>query len=1091
MTKRLQAIRVARLLGLTACLALLMGGLRAQTTVSGKVTDAESRSPIAGATVTVKGTANAVATDDQGNFKISVTEAQRVLVVSSNGYLSREVNASSGTVNVSLETDVKALQSVVVTGYTAQRKKDITGAVAVVSAKELTSTPTASVTQMLQGKAAGVVVGNDNSPGGGTMVRIRGFGTINNNSPLYVIDGVPTQGTLNNINPYDIESMQVLKDASAASIYGARAANGVVIITTKKGKSGDPKITFDFFAGTQRPGRLLEMLNAEELGKYLFKAEVGAGRSPWVTSPSAQYRFDQNGGVTMADYIYPNIFGTLPSNVTYTNDITDPALGTTKFNINMANKAGTDWQDVIFDPAPMSNYQLGASGGTAKARYAFSANYYKQDGILRFTDYERFSVRANTEFTQGRFTVGENLTVSYDERVGITNNQESNPIMLAWRIHPIIPVFDITGGPPALGGTNTSPWNGFGGPRGVNLGNATNPLAELYRAKDNKSISTNIFGNAYAEVAITRNLKARTSIGVEYTNGNRSEYFMRNIEAAEARNTNTLNVFNQMSNSWTWYNTLNYNKTFREDHDVNVLVGTEAVATYFFGFQASRSGFAFDDIDYRYLNAGSVAGLSNAGAGAIRTRLFSQFAKFNYGYKNLLLADFTIRRDGSSRFSSSNRWGIFPAGSIGLRLSELKPFSQLGWMDDFKVRAGWGRTGNQLIPNVYNAFTLYEPNPSNNGYDINGTGTSIVPGFDLTQFGNPNGKWETSTSLNLGFDATLFKNRFEVVFDWYTRTTSDMLAQVAVPRAQGVATLPFTNIGEMRNRGVDLNLSWRDNAMNGKLRYNVGFNISHYRNEVLKLNNDPNATLFGFTTRLPSITATRRGYPIASFFGYFVDGILNAQTAATAAKFGTYTREGVFNFRDVSGPNGTPDGIITAADRAIMGNPHPDFTYGINLSVGYKNFDLEVFANGSQGNEIFNYVRYWTDFNVFQGNRSKRMLYESYGESQNPILPRLNASDATSQQVSSYFIEDGSYLRLRNVQLTYTIPTKWASKLLMSSCQIYVQGQNILTLTKYTGLDPDINLRTSGNDNQDFHMGIDEGAYPMAKSFLFGLRVKF
>jgi hypothetical protein len=318
-----------------------------------------------------------------------------------------------------------------------------------------------------------------------------------------------------------------------------------------------------------------------------------------------------------------------------------------------------------------------------------------------------------------------------------------------------------------------------------------------------------------------------------------------------------------------------------------------------------------------------------------------------------------------------------------------------------------------------------------------------------------------------------------------------MLAQVAVPRAQGVATLPFTNIGEMRNRGVDLNLNWRDNAMNGKLRYNVGFNISHYRNEVLKLNNDPNATLFGFTTRLPSITATRRGYPIASFFGYFVDGILNAQTAATAAKFGTYTREGVFNFRDVSGPNGTPDGIITAADRAIMGNPHPDFTYGINLSVGYKNFDLEVFANGSQGNEIFNYVRYWTDFNVFQGNRSKRMLYESYGESQNPILPRLNASDATSQQVSSYFIEDGSYLRLRNVQLTYTIPTKWASKLLMSSCQIYVQGQNILTLTKYTGLDPDINLRTSGNDNQDFHMGIDEGAYPMAKSFLFGLRVKF
>lgn len=1091
MIRLLQAKGAARLLSLIVFLTMLVGAVQAQMTVSGKVTDAETRGPIAGATVTVKGTANAVATDEQGNFKLTLTGGQTVLVISSNGYLSREVNGAAGNVSVTLDTDVKALQSVIVTGYTSQRKKDITGAVAVVSAKDLTSTPTASVTQMLQGKAAGVVVGNDNSPGGGTMVRIRGFGTINNNSPLYVIDGVPTQGTLNNINPYDIESMQVLKDASAASIYGARAANGVVIITTKKGKSGEPKISFDFYTGTQRPGKLLDLLNAEELGKYLFKAEVGAGRSPWVNSPSAQYRFTQNGGVTMADYIYPNVFGALPSNVVYTNDITDAALGTTKFNINKANKDGTDWQDVIFDPAPMSNYQISASGGSSKAKYAFSANYFNQEGILRYTNYDRFSIRANTEFTQGKLTMGENLTVSYDSRVGITNNQESNPIMLAWRVHPIIPVFDITGGPPALGGTNLSPWNGFGGPRGQNLGNATNPFAELYRAKDNKTITTNIFGNAFAEYAILSNLKARTSIGVEYTNGNRSEYFMRNIEAAEARNTNTLNVFNQFSNSWTWYNTLNYSKTIGEDHDFNVLAGTEAVATYFFGFQASRSGFGFDDVDYRYLNAGSPGGLSNAGSGAIRTRLFSQFAKVNYGYKNLLLADFTIRRDGSSRFSESNRWGIFPAGSLGIRLTELQPFSKLDWMDDLKVRAGWGRTGNQNIPNVYNAFTLFEANPATNGYDINGTGTSIVPGFDLTQFGNANGKWETSTSLNIGFDATLLRNRLELVFDWYTRTTTDMLAQIAVPRAQGVATLPFTNIGEMNNKGLDLNINWRDNALNGKLRYSVGFNISHYRNEVIKLNNDPNATLFGFTTRLPSITATRRGQPIASFFGLYADGILNAQNAATAAKLGTYTREGVFNFRDVSGPDGKPDGIISALDRDFMGNPHPDFIYGINLSAGYKNFDLEIFANGSQGNEIFNYVRYWTDFNVFQGNRSKRMLYEAYGETSNPKLPRLNASDATSQQVSSYFIEDGSYLRLRNVQLTYTIPTKFATKLQMSSCQIYLQGQNILTLTKYTGLDPDINLRTSGNDNQDFHMGIDEGAYPMAKSFLFGLRVKF
>jgi len=1077
----------ARLFSITVFFTLLSGFAVAQRTITGKVTDAESKAPLSGVSVVVSGTTKGAATDAQGTFKIDLDANQKTIVLSFNGYESRTVVVgNSSVISVEMDVDVKALQSVVVTGYTSQRKKDITGAVAVVSAKELTATPAASVTQMLQGKASGVVVGNDNSPGGGTMVRIRGFGTINNNSPLYVIDGVPTQGTLNNINPYDIESMQVLKDASAASIYGARAANGVVIITTKRGKSGDPKITFDYYTGQQAPGKFLDLLNAEELGQYLFKADVGAGKSPWIASPSVQYKFDQSGRITMADYIYPNIFGSLPSNFTYTNDITDPQLGVSKFNINKANKAGTDWYDAIFDPAPISNYQIGASGGTNKAKYAFSGNYFKQDGILRFTNYERFSVRANTEFTQGKFTVGQNLTVSYDERVGIANNNEGNPISLAYRIHPIIPIFDITGGPAYFGGNNTSPYLGFGGPRGVNLGNATNPLAELYRAKDNVTKSTNIFGNAFGEYAINKNLKARTSFGLEYTNANRSEYFMRNIEASEARNTNTLNMFNNYSSAWTWYNTLTYNKTFADDHDVNVLIGTEAVSTYGLGFSASRSGFSFDDIDYRYLNAGSASGLANAGSGAVRTRLFSQFAKVNYGYKNLLLADFTIRRDGSSRFSEANRYGVFPAGSVGIRLSELKPISNISWISDLKARAGWGKTGNQLIPNVYNAYTLFVANPATNGYDINGSGNAVVAGFDLGQFGNPNGKWETSTSFNIGLDASLLNNKLEVVFDWYTRTTSDMLAQIAVPRAQGQGTLPFTNIGEMRNRGVDLNLNWTDKALNGQLRYSIGFNISHYKNEVLKLNNDPNATVFGFTTRLPSITATRRGYPIASFYGYFVDGILNAQQAASAPKFGTYTREGVFNFRDIN-----KDGVITAADRDFVGNPHPDFTYGINLSAGYKSFDLAIFAQGVQGNEIFNYVRYWTDFNVFQGNRSKRMLYESYGNSNNPKLPRLNSGDASSQQVSSYFLEDGSYLRLRNIQLTYTIPNALVKKLGLSGLQLYVQGQNILTLTKYTGLDPDINLRTSGNDNQDIHMGIDEGAYPVSKSYLFGVRVKF
>ena len=928
MTKQLHLPKLGRLLLTTVFLTCLVGFAVAPRTVSGKVTDAETRAPLGGVSVLAKGSTNGTATDAEGNFKIELKAGQNVLTFSFNGYVSRDV-AASASMNVALDVDVKALQSVVVTGYTSQRKKDITGAVAVVDAKQLTATPAASVTQMLQGKASGVIVGNDNSPGGGTMVRIRGFGTINNNSPLYVIDGVPTQGTLNQINPYDIESMQVLKDASAASIYGARAANGVVIITTKRGKSGDPKINFDYYTGTQVPGKMLDLLDTQEYAKWLFKSEVGAGRTPWVSSPSAQFRYDQSGNVTVADYINPAVYGTtLPAGYEYTNDISDPAFLKTKFNFMMANKKGTDWQDVIYDPAPISNYQVGASGGTKNAKYSFSANAFNQDGILRFTNYKRYSVRANTEFTYGKLTVGENFTFSYDRRKGISNNTE-NEILLAVRIQPIIPVFDVTGGPKALGGTNTSDWNGFGGPRGPNLGNATNPLAELYRAKDNYTYGTHMFGNSFAEYAITKNLKARSSMGIEYNNFNTSAFFMRQIEAAEPRNTNSLTVSNSFDNSWTWYNTLNYNTTIKDNHDINVLAGTEAVATYAFGFDASRSTFAFNDIDYRYLNAGSAAGLANSGGGATRTRLFSQFAKVNYAFKNLLLADFTVRRDGSSRFSSAYRYGVFPAGSLGIRLTELKALSKLSWLDDLKARAGWGKTGNQLIPNVYNAYTLYASDPANNGYDIAGTGSSVSGGFDLTQFGNPNGRWETTTSANVGFDASMFNSKLDVVFDWYTRTTSDMLAQIAIPRAQGIGTIPYTNIGTMRNRGVDLTIDWKDKAMGGKLRYSAGLTFTHYKNEVIKLNNDPNATLFGFTTRIPSITATKKGYPIASFYGFWQDGLVTANNAASVPKYGSYTKEGSFNFRDVNG-----DGVITAADRTILGNPHPDFIFGLNLSAG-------------------------------------------------------------------------------------------------------------------------------------------------------------
>ena len=1054
--------------------------------ITGSVQDAKGGG-IPGVSVAVKGTTTGTTTDGNGAYSITVKTNNAELVFSSVGYVSKTTSvANRSTINIVLDEDVSQLSEIVVTGYTSQRKKDITGAVSVVSAKELTAVPSASVTQMLQGRASGVTVGNDNSPGGGTMVRVRGFGSTNNNSPLYVIDGVPTQGTLNQINPNDIESMQVLKDASAASIYGARAANGVVIITTKRGGEGEPKINFDMYTGTQQLGKTLDLMNTKEMGQYFYESQIGAGR-PAGTSPSAQYRFGADGSQTIADYIYPNVYGALPANFTYTNDITDPRLGVTAFNITKANKEGTNWQREIFGPAKISNYQLGATGGSKYGKYAISASYFDQEGILKYTGYKRYSVRANTEFKKGAITFGENVTVAYEERIGVPagNNSESNPIMFAIRIQPIIPVFDITGGPVALGGTNTSELNGFAGPRGSNLGNAPNPLARQWRERDNPVRSTRIFGNVFAEVEILKDLKARTSLGFEFNNYNQSAYFNRDIEAAEARNANSLTVGNNFDRAITWYNTLNYTKKLG-DHDFNILVGTEAVSTYAFGFSAQRSNFAFDDLSYRYLNNGSAAGLTNAGSGATITALFSQFGKVNYSYKDFLLADFTLRRDGSSRFSPAYRYGVFPAFSVGARLSELAFMKDLTFLNDLKVRAGWGKTGNQLIPNVYNAYTLFTPDPNNNAYDIGGAGNAIASGFDIAQFGNSNGRWETNTSTNIGLDASLFNNKLDVAFDWYTRTTSDMLTQVPIPRSSGTGSIPFVNIGEVNNTGVDLNITYRDQI--GQLRYSISGQISQYKNNVVKLNDDPNAQIFGFSTRLPAISLTRAGLPIASFFGYVIDGVIKDDAeAAKAVQIPGYTRAGVFNFKDVNG-----DGKINASDRTIIGNPHPDFTYGLNVNLGYKNWDLTVFAQGVQGNELFNYLKYWTDFNTFQGNRSRDMLYNSWKKQGDVAqLPRLNASDTFSQQISTYFVEDGSYMRIKNIQLTYTVPTTVLKKIKLSSMQIYVQGQNLLTLTKYKGLDPDINIRNSGADNQDIHMGIDEGAFPVAKSYNVGLRVGF
>jgi TonB-linked SusC/RagA family outer membrane protein len=1045
--------------------------------VTGKVVD-EKGEGLPGVSILIKQTQQGTTTDVSGDFKINVPNDQSVLVFSFMGYASQEVAVGTrSALEVRMAVDAKSLTELVVTGYSTQSKRDITGAVATIDAQELSKVTAPNLAQQLQGRAAGVTVISNNTPGGEATVRIRGFGSINNNDPLYVIDGVPTKGGLNSINPNNIESMQILKDASSASIYGSRASNGVIIITTKKGRIGQPRFTLNMRYGVQTSKSKLDLIiNPQQHGDLLWTQLRNAGQL--TNGNPSHIQYGNGPSAIVPDYILAgNRYGLSEG---------DPAVDPAKYNyskdgfyqITKANKQGTDWYKEILAPAPVQEYNIGASGGTETGRYALSMNYFNQDGTVKNTSFNRLSLRANSEFTiRKKLRIGENLEVSYIKNMGYfqnngpnssSNNGDSNPIGYAYRIPTIIPVHDIRGN---WAGTIAS---GFGP--------SQNPVTQLYRAKDNNTKTLRTFGNVYAEWDVIDHLTARTSFGFDYNNANRTEYNYIETEKQEGSTTNSLVNGNVNESSWTWSNTVNYSRTFGERHNLNVLAGTEAINTKGRSFQASRSNFFAQIPDYMVLNSGT-SNLQNAGD-AYEWALFSVFGKLNYSYDQRYLFEATVRRDGSSRFGQNNRYGVFPAFSAGWRLSQEKFLTNASWLNDLKFRAGWGQTGNQEIGN-YNGFNTYRTSLGLSSYDINGTNNSVVSGFDTQAIGNPDAKWETTTQTNIGIDATILKGKFGFNVDLFNRKTSDMLYQLGLPAIRGEAVAPFVNVGQMTNKGVDIGVNFNDKSESGDFTYGVDLNFSTYKNEVTKLSSLATSVLLGPTVRSYVYTRSVTGMPLYSFYGLQIDGIYqNEADLQNGPTYPGYAAVGKYKYKDIDG-----NGVINDNDRTFIGNPHPDFTYGVNVHLGYKSFDLSAFLQGVQGNDMINISRRWLDFNQQAGNRSLKMLNESWTpEKPDSPLPILDASDNLSQQPSSYFVEDGSYARLKNLQIGYNVPALALKKMGLETARIYVQAQNLFTITKYTGLDPEVSVTGSGVSSQ---MGVDQGVYPASKIYQVGLNIGF
>ncbi|MBP5488583.1 MAG: TonB-dependent receptor [Bacteroidales bacterium] len=1038
-----------------ALVALLLGAASAfAQTVSGVVQD-PSGEPVIGAAVVVKGTSNGTVTGLDGEWTLSGVPAGAELVVSSIGYVTKTVAASDAALIV-LEEDSIMLEDVVVVGYGVQKKSVVTAAIAKVGSDELGKTAPVRVDNALKGLAAGVnVTSSSGQPGAAARIRVRGTGTINNSDPLYIVDGMPIEGGIDYLNPSDIESIEVLKDAASGAVYGARAANGVILVTTKKGTKGDARINYEFSYGLSSPWKKLDVLNASQYAMMINEGMMEAGMAPKYSTDYASYG------------------------------------------------EGTDWQDEIFYyNAPQSQHELSVSGASDKVNYYMSLGYLSQDGIVGGnkgrSNYDRLTLRSNTTYEVmdktaerdflNKFTLGSNLSYAYITSTGIaTNSTYGSPLGSAVALSPILNVYATDeeaakqisdyGAELMLYGPNGKMYTIPGG----SYNEMVNPVAAL-SLPGSKGWSHKFVGGFSGELQVIEGLKFRSAIGLDLSFWG-SDSYSDVYYLTDAQKITESYASSESARSLVWQveNTLTYSKTFGK-HSITALMGQSAKASN--GSYLGASSKFLKDINKPYINYtnGLQADGDRNGWGApyVQAKLASYFARLSYNYGERYMAEVTVRRDGSSRFGANNHWATFPSVSLGWNL----------WKEDFmqgvipelsnaKLRVSWGQNGNENIGDFgYTVLT-----EGNNNY-IFGTGESEAIGVKASGLANQSLRWETSTQTDLGLDLGFFANKLTFTVDYYNKLTDGMLMTMPIPSYVGESK-PIGNVGLMSNSGVEFELGYKYSI--GDWNFRIGGNATYLKNKLIKLGNDTGWANYDGFQGTGTISRAENGYPFPFFYGYKTDGVFQnaAEVAAytwTDPKTGTVSQiqptavAGDVRFQDLN-----DDGKIDDDDRAYIGKGTPDWTFGLNVQASWKGFDFSMLIQGVAGVQVFDCTRR-TD--IMSVNLPSYMLQRWVGEGSSNKYPRFVVGDTKNWVSSDLYVYDGSYARIKNVQLGYTLPESLVRKALISDVRVYIAAENLLTLTPYHGFDPEI---SSGGTS----LGIDYGVYPQARTFTAGVSVAF